>query len=97
MIEYPASLPGRRSLLTLTAASLLTAAMPWRSASADVPPDAPIQQFNGALLAAMKAGEHAPFADRYRALAPVVQQVFNLDAVLARLDETPDAPETWIF
>ena len=72
-------------MLTLGAASFLAAAMPWRPASAqtNASPDAPIQQFNNALLAAMKAGENTPFTDRYRALAPVVQQVFNLDSVLA--------------
>src|SRR5271163_4817569 len=36
-----------------------------------------------ALLAAMKAGDSTAFADRYRALAPVIDQVFNLEAVLA--------------
>jgi phospholipid transport system substrate-binding protein len=85
MFGHRNSLTGRRGVLTLSAASLLAAALPWRSASAetDAGPTAPVQQFNGALLAAMKAGANAPFADRYRALAPVVEQVFNLDAVLA--------------
>jgi phospholipid transport system substrate-binding protein len=85
MFGHRNSLTGRRGVLTLSAASLLTAAIPWRSASAetDASPTAPVQQFNGALLAAMKAGANAPFGDRYRALAPVVEQVFNLDAVLA--------------
>jgi phospholipid transport system substrate-binding protein len=78
-------LSGRRGMLTLAAASLLTAAIPWQPASAETeaPPTEPVQQFNAGLLAAMKAGEQTPFAERYRALAPVVQQVFNLDAVLA--------------
>lgn len=72
-------------MLTLTAASILTAAIPWRSASAetDDPPTAPVQRFNAALLAAMKAGGNTPFNDRYRTLAPVVEQVFNLESVLA--------------
>jgi phospholipid transport system substrate-binding protein len=31
----------------------------------------------------MKSGDGTPFADRYSALGPVVERVFNLDAVLA--------------
>ncbi|HET6305642.1 MAG TPA: ABC transporter substrate-binding protein [Rhodopila sp.] len=77
--------PARRDLLTLGSASLLAIALPWLPARAapDTAAIAPIQRFNTGLLAAMKAGEQTPFADRYRALAPIVQQVFNLDAVLA--------------
>ena len=43
----------------------------------------PIERLDGALLVAMKAGDRTSFTERYRALAPVVEQVFNLDAVLA--------------
>jgi phospholipid transport system substrate-binding protein len=77
---------GRRGLLGL-AITALVVANPLRPASAettgDASPTVPIEQLNNALLAAMKAGDRAPFADRYRALAPVVDQVFDLDAVLA--------------
>jgi len=63
------------------------AATPWWPAAAQTSDDAsatvPIQQLDSALLAAMKAGSSTPFDNRYRALAPVVEQVFNLDAVLA--------------
>jgi phospholipid transport system substrate-binding protein len=100
MIGIEDFLSGRRGMLSLAAASFLTAAMPWGPARADTPPTAPVQQFSDALLAAMKAGENTPFADRYRALAPVVAQVFNLDAVLgtsiglswATLPEAEKAP-----
>jgi phospholipid transport system substrate-binding protein len=43
----------------------------------------PVERLDDALLVAMRAGDGTPFTDRYLALAPVVEQVFNLDAVLA--------------
>jgi len=77
---------GRRGLLGLAIAGFVVA-NPWRPASAQAAgessPTGPIAQFNDALLAAMKGGAATPFADRYRALAPVVDQVFDLNAVLA--------------
>jgi phospholipid transport system substrate-binding protein len=44
---------------------------------------APVQQLNAALLAAMRAGSNTPFSQRFAALAPVVEQTFDLDAVVA--------------
>jgi len=77
---------GRRGLLDLAIAAFVVA-VPWRSASAAATDSAaaiaPIQRFANALLAAMKAGSGTPFAERYGALAPVIEQVFNLEAVLA--------------
>ncbi len=77
---------GRRGLIGLAMIASI-AAIPWWPAAAQTSDDAsatvPIQQLDSALLAAMKAGSSTPFDDRYRALAPVVEQVFNLDAVLA--------------
>jgi phospholipid transport system substrate-binding protein len=77
---------GRRGLLGL-AVTALVVGNSWRPASADTGDDASakaaVQQLNDALLAAMKAGARTPFTDRYRALDPVVTQVFDLDAVLA--------------
>jgi len=79
-------LMGRRGFLSVTSAAVV-AAMPWRPAGAqttgDAAPNAPVQQLDDALLAAMKAGGNTSFAQRYGALAPVVEQVFNLDAALA--------------
>jgi phospholipid transport system substrate-binding protein len=76
----------RRDLLGLALVASI-AALPWQSASAeangDVSATAPIEQLDGAMLAAMKAGGTMTFEERYRTLAPVVEQVFNLDAVLA--------------
>ena len=77
---------GRRDLLGLAIVASV-AVVPWWTAGAQTPGDAsaiaPIEQLDNALLAAMKAGESSPFDDRYRVLAPVIERVFDLDAVLA--------------
>jgi phospholipid transport system substrate-binding protein len=77
---------GRRDLLEL-AATAFVAAIPLRLARAQAAGDpsatAPVEQLDNALLAVMKAGGSTPFDDRYRALAPVIERVFDLDAVLA--------------
>jgi len=77
---------GRRGLLTF-AATAFVAAIPWRPAAAETTDgagaSAPIQQLDAALLAAMKSGRSTPFAQRFAALAPVIEQTFDLDAVLA--------------
>jgi phospholipid transport system substrate-binding protein len=74
---------GRRSVLAM----LTIAAMPLsRRAFADMAPtDATvtIRQFNAALLAAMKAGGRTDFNHRFQALAPAVDQAFDLPAVLS--------------
>jgi phospholipid transport system substrate-binding protein len=74
---------GRRGLLGL-AIPVLVAATSWRTARADAEADAagPIQRLDAALLAAMKAGKGTAFAQRYAALEPVIEQTFDLDAVL---------------
>jgi phospholipid transport system substrate-binding protein len=77
---------GRRDLLGL-AIIASAAVIPLWPASAQTAGDAsataPVERLDNALLAAMKAGSSTPFEDRYRALAPVIEQVFNLDSVLA--------------
>jgi phospholipid transport system substrate-binding protein len=77
---------GRRELLGLAIVAPV-AVVPWWTVSAQTPGDAsaiaPIEQLDNALLAAMKAGESSPFDDRYRLLAPVIERVFDLVAVLA--------------
>jgi phospholipid transport system substrate-binding protein len=76
---------GRRTALGL-AIAIVMAGLPWRpthAAVADTAPQAPIERLDNALLAAMKSGGSTPFDARYRALEPVIEQVFNLDAVLA--------------
>jgi len=60
-------------------------ATPWRPALADAasrPPQEPIQRLNNAPLAAMKSGVSTSFDRRDRVLEPVIDQVFNFDAVL---------------
>jgi phospholipid transport system substrate-binding protein len=77
---------GRRGLVGLAVIASV-AAIPWWPASAETldstSATVPIQQLDSALLASMKAGGSTPFDQRYRALGPVIEQVFNLDAVLA--------------
>ncbi len=57
----------------------LVLAMPARAADADAA--APIAALLQALLASMKAGQ-TPFAQRYAALAPVVDRAFDIPATL---------------
>jgi phospholipid transport system substrate-binding protein len=75
---------GRRRLLGLAIPAFLAAAS-LRSARADTEADAaaPIQRLDAALLAAMKAGRSTPFTQRYASLEQVIEQTFDLDAVLA--------------
>ena len=77
---------GRRGLLGFAGAAFV-AGMPWRPAGAQttgaVAPTVPVQRLDDALLAAMKTGGGSSFEQRYRVLAPVIEQVFNLDATLA--------------
>jgi phospholipid transport system substrate-binding protein len=66
--------------------TLVAAAPPCRRALADTAPADPttvIKHFNGSLLVAMKTAEQADFSHRFQALAPEVDQVFDLPAVLA--------------
>jgi phospholipid transport system substrate-binding protein len=85
-MPHDVALIGRRGLLGLAIPALLLATS-WRTASADPTPGAdaiaPVESLDAALLAAMKAGRSTPFAQRYAALAPVIEQTFDLNAVLA--------------
>lgn len=72
--------------LSFAAAALAVAAMlsgsPGAKAEDASGPAAPIQQLDAALLASMRAGENAPFSQRYAILAPAVGQALDLNAVL---------------
>jgi phospholipid transport system substrate-binding protein len=73
----------RRSLLGMV---VITVAPLSRRAFAGTAPTAAIstiQRFNGALLAAMKAGGQTDFNRRFQALAPEVDRAFDLSAVLS--------------
>ena len=69
----------RRGLLLTGFAALAASAMP---AHADPTPTAPIQQLTDGLLRVMKTGPGTAFKQRFDMLAPVIDQVFDLDAVL---------------
>lgn len=76
----------RRALLGLAIGAVFSA-IPQSPASASpagsASPTVPVEHLDDALLAAMKAGGRASFDERYHALAPVIAQVFDLDAVFA--------------
>jgi phospholipid transport system substrate-binding protein len=55
--------------------------MPAR-ADAESPAVSPILQLNDTLLQIMKSGSETPFAQRFSMLAPVVDRVFDLNAIL---------------
>jgi phospholipid transport system substrate-binding protein len=77
----------RRGALALLATMLAPGLVLPRPASAAATPDtqlvAPLQRLDAGLLGAMKAGEQTPFAQRFAALAPVIDATFDLDAILA--------------
>jgi phospholipid transport system substrate-binding protein len=77
---------GRRATLVLTAAGF-AAAFASLAARADTRSDAavfaPVTALNAALLTAMKYGDAVSFDRRYQVLAPVIERVFDLNAVLA--------------
>jgi phospholipid transport system substrate-binding protein len=68
----------RRGFLALAGAILPLAAR----AEAAGPVQAPIAALYVALEAQMRAGQATPFRQRFHALAPVIDQVFDLDTIL---------------
>jgi phospholipid transport system substrate-binding protein len=72
---------GRRRWLQI--ASAWTGTAFWlRRAKADPAAIAAIKDLCDALLRIMKAGNATPFAQRFTTLAPVIDRVFNLSAIL---------------
>ncbi len=69
-------------MLTRRAALLLSALLPLAAHAADPDAVAPIQALDQGLIAAMRAGRSTPFAQRYNALAPVVERAFDLPYIL---------------
>jgi phospholipid transport system substrate-binding protein len=51
-------------------------------ANADTPLVHPLQELYDALTATMRAGRSSPFAQRFNDLAPIVDQVFDLETIL---------------
>jgi len=70
----------RRALARLALFCLVASPIPVRAADSTV--TAPIQHLYEALLGVMKAGHAVPFAQRYDQLAPTVDTVFDLSAIL---------------
>jgi phospholipid transport system substrate-binding protein len=83
-VTLDASSPlARRTLLGILA--IVAAPLSRQHARADTAPvDAtvPIKHFNEALLTTMRTGKQTAFRDRFQRLAPVVDQTFDLRAVL---------------
>jgi len=77
---------GRRGLLGIAAAAL-AAVGSLASADAQTANNAgsiaPIQRLDAALLGTMRSGPNLPFEQRFAVLAPVIEQTFDLDAILA--------------
>jgi phospholipid transport system substrate-binding protein len=69
----------RRALLLSGSGAFVWSAMPVR---ADPTPIASIQLLIDGLLRTMKAGSGIPFGQRFDTLAPVIDRVFDLDAIL---------------
>jgi phospholipid transport system substrate-binding protein len=77
---------GRRGLLGIATTALMVI-------SSRIPVDAqtvssagsiaPIQRLNAALLGTMQAGPSMSFEQRYAVLAPMIEQTFDLDGILA--------------
>jgi phospholipid transport system substrate-binding protein len=72
---------GRRGVLVLGAATLVVSSWPVPAAAED-PVLVPAHQLIGGLLKVMKAGTSTPFSTRYDMLAPVIDQTFDLPAIL---------------
>jgi phospholipid transport system substrate-binding protein len=73
----------RRALLGIAMLAALPLTGPALAEPSPIGPTAAITQFNAALLAAMKAGGQIGFNGRFQALAPAIDQAFDLPAVLA--------------
>jgi phospholipid transport system substrate-binding protein len=71
----------RRALIAATAALFISAAIPGRAAENQAV-IAPIQHLVGGLLEVMRAGTATPFSRRFDMLAPIIDQTFDLTAIL---------------
>jgi phospholipid transport system substrate-binding protein len=73
------TMPTRRAFLLTAAATMAVVRPVW--AQSDTL-DQPLRELYTALEGAMRTGHSAPFPQRFDALAPVVDQVFDLETVL---------------
>jgi phospholipid transport system substrate-binding protein len=67
----------------LVAAVCAAALLPRLADAQAVSPRAPIEALNAALIAVMKAGDSTPFVQRYRMLAPAIDEGFDLPRIIA--------------
>jgi phospholipid transport system substrate-binding protein len=74
---------GRRALLGFLALAAVPFSIPANAAASSSDATATIERFDAALLSTMKAGKRSDFNQRFQALAPAVDQAFDLPAVLA--------------
>jgi phospholipid transport system substrate-binding protein len=74
--------PARRCVLLSVAVAAIAAALPIRAEALDTALEQPLRDLYGALEAAMRAGPSTPFPQRFEALEPVVDRVFDLETVL---------------
>lgn len=73
---------GRRGFFAASATAVIGVAFPaWAQGDAAAV-TAPIQRLNDGLLEVMRAGPHTPFQQRFDMLAPVIEQTFDLPAIL---------------
>ncbi|HQT76576.1 MAG: hypothetical protein B7Z80_12115 [Rhodospirillales bacterium 20-64-7] len=72
----------RRNLLFTAVVLATTAALPAVGAEAPDGLDAPLRRLYSALETVMRSGHDTPFPRRFDKLAPVVEQVFDLQTVL---------------
>jgi phospholipid transport system substrate-binding protein len=85
-MTHSAMLIGRRdaAALAATAFATLLARLPARAdANTGASLFGPVKALDDALIAAMRAGDTTPFDQRYQVLEPVIERVFDLNAVLA--------------
>jgi len=73
----------RRALLSRVAAAAMLSSFGTRArADSDSQIDQPLRELYAGLETAMRAGRTKPFIDRFDALAPVIERVFDLKNVL---------------
>jgi phospholipid transport system substrate-binding protein len=72
----------RRAALLSAATIAMVRTQPVRAATAEPSLDLPLRELYAALDTIMRAGHTKPFAERFDALAPVVDRVFDLETVL---------------
>lgn len=75
------AIPRRTLLLSLAVLATASAQPPARADTQDAV-DRPLRELHNALEATMRAGRELPFPQRFDALAPVVDRVFDLETVL---------------